>query len=601
MSLRLSVIIPTYNRRHTLSRTLPTLFDQSLSPTDYEVIVVVDGSRDGTVEYLRNLRAPCALVVLSEPVNHGQGNAENIGLTAARGEFVLLLDDDLLCDRNLLAAHLRAHASSPGLFVIGKVPVAAESRQTLLTELIAETHSHAAERFYQAQPGGWPGALFIGTNVSAPREQVLKAGGFDDQFTRMYESVDHGLRLLSLGLKLQFAPNARAHQIYEKSAKNYVHPECYWRGRNSILLARKHPGMRPYLPLSRLYEGSLPKRIMRRVFLHAPFSPDPALAFVYQFCELTKSNATARRAGITILKARMSAAVSRSALKELGSWQGLRQEFGMRLPALVYRHVGPERKQRHETALSVTPAEFERQILWLSRHGYSAIRPSDWHAWVFKGRPLPDKPVLIAFDGGYADVAKFALPVLERYGFSAAVYIVTQLIGKTSEWDSDLGSTPRPLMTTEQILYWQARGFEFGSNSRTHPDLTTLNDNKLEMEIVGSKDELSEILDRPIYSFAYPFNRFDDRVRVCARTTYLMSFGSLGGFNDLSCETDALRRIEVKPADRSLRFRFRVQFGLTARSQLHLVRTEPDGPLFETNSSGVGVGGADTGSSGLSE
>src|SRR5262245_32795364 len=70
-SLKLSVIIPTYNRRNVLARTLPTIFTQDFPVDEYEVVIVVDGSTDGTSELLHSLKPSCALRIYEQP-NRGQ-------------------------------------------------------------------------------------------------------------------------------------------------------------------------------------------------------------------------------------------------------------------------------------------------------------------------------------------------------------------------------------------------------------------------------------------------------------------------------------------------------------------------------------------------
>src|SRR5579859_5892156 len=100
-----SVVIPTYNRRDSLARTLDTLFAQDFPPGQYEVIVAVDGSTDGTADYLRQLRHPC-LRFLEHSCNQGQAAARNSAHEVARGELILCIDDDMLCDRGLLKAHV---------------------------------------------------------------------------------------------------------------------------------------------------------------------------------------------------------------------------------------------------------------------------------------------------------------------------------------------------------------------------------------------------------------------------------------------------------------------------------------------------------------
>src|SRR5512136_1080752 len=129
----ISVVIPTYNRRALLTRTLPTVLAQTLPAEEYEVIVVVDGSTDGSAAWLRGLTPTVTLRVLEQP-NQGPGAARNAGIRAARGRVVLLLDDDLLCGPALLQEHLAAHDSPEHRMVFGSVSIAADSPGSLATD-----------------------------------------------------------------------------------------------------------------------------------------------------------------------------------------------------------------------------------------------------------------------------------------------------------------------------------------------------------------------------------------------------------------------------------------------------------------------------------
>src|ERR1700719_3669758 len=143
--LKISVIVPTYNRRELIERTIQTLFDQDLPPDQYEVVVVVDGSRDGTAEYLNSLRPACRFVVLEQPANRGQGSAKNVGLAAARGEIVVFLDDDLLCERTLLSEHLRAHEGPGRSLVVGYIMLETSSLPKFVTRLWPESYAQWVE------------------------------------------------------------------------------------------------------------------------------------------------------------------------------------------------------------------------------------------------------------------------------------------------------------------------------------------------------------------------------------------------------------------------------------------------------------------------
>ena len=119
--MKISVVIPTYNGRKVLARTLPNVLEQDLAPADYEVVVVVDGSTDGTVEFIRTLNPrPVRLRVVEQP-NRGPGAARNTGIKAARGELVLLMDDDMLCDPDLARRHVAAHQRAGTNLVFGPV------------------------------------------------------------------------------------------------------------------------------------------------------------------------------------------------------------------------------------------------------------------------------------------------------------------------------------------------------------------------------------------------------------------------------------------------------------------------------------------------
>src|SRR5215471_12914256 len=110
-TLKLSVVIPTYNRRELLSRTLQTVLHQHFPAEDYEVVVVVDGSTDGTIDMLRTFNPTCGFRVFNQP-NRGQAAARNVGWKAALGELILFVDDDLMCDPTLLQEHTLAHDNS---------------------------------------------------------------------------------------------------------------------------------------------------------------------------------------------------------------------------------------------------------------------------------------------------------------------------------------------------------------------------------------------------------------------------------------------------------------------------------------------------------
>jgi len=108
-SPRVSVVIPTYNRRDSVERALRALARQEYPKSDYEVIVSIDGSQDGTREQVERFAAPFELLATWQP-RKGRAPACNAGVRAARGELLVLLDDDMEPAPGLRASQVRAHS-----------------------------------------------------------------------------------------------------------------------------------------------------------------------------------------------------------------------------------------------------------------------------------------------------------------------------------------------------------------------------------------------------------------------------------------------------------------------------------------------------------
>lgn len=239
-----------------------------------------------------------------------------------------------------------------------------------------------------------------------------------------------------------------------------------------------------------------------------------------------------------------------------------------RCVSLLYHHVGRASPGAYPD-LTISPKEFERQIRWLARRGYSGICPAQWLGWYKSGCTLPPKPV-VTFDDAYADIAEFALPVLRHFGFGASVFAPTARIGQTSDWEKSLGYPALPLMSAEQIRDWAERGIEFGSHTRTHPNLTTLTPDVLIEEIVTSRDELAALLERPVTAFAYPFGAYNSAVHRVVQSSFGLAFTAENGFICRQADPHLLRRIVVKPNLSMLEFSLLVRLGDHWRSKLAL-------------------------------
>lgn len=239
----ISVIIPTYNRQKTLERCLDALVEQTLSSTDFEVIVVDDGSTDDTQEFLKQQKTPFRLSYFRQ-ANQGAGAARKLGVDNARGEYLVLMNDDTIADPKMLDEHLlmqrKYHSSC--FAVLGTFEYERAARRRALTHFLSVDPFMFPQ--LNMRPDFYYGHThFITCNLSVRRDAVLAAGSFDPSF-RLGEDTELGLRMAANGCKVVFHPEARAiHDHLEmtiddmvRRAKNY--------GPVYLHLLRKHPTLR---------------------------------------------------------------------------------------------------------------------------------------------------------------------------------------------------------------------------------------------------------------------------------------------------------------------------------------------------------------------
>jgi GT2 family glycosyltransferase len=200
-----SVVVPTFNRRASLVRTLEALAKQGPVTSSLEVVVVDDGSTDGTFEWLQQARYPYRLKPLRQ-ANGGPAKARNAGVEAATAPLVIFIDDDTEPLPGLVDEHLAAHREADNLVVSGPLGSLPSYSQPWVT-----WEQRQVERQYKAmRQGEWAPTFrqFWTGNASVARKHLLAAGGFDDSFRRA-EDVELGLRLRKLGLQFRFRSEAR--------------------------------------------------------------------------------------------------------------------------------------------------------------------------------------------------------------------------------------------------------------------------------------------------------------------------------------------------------------------------------------------------------
>jgi peptidoglycan/xylan/chitin deacetylase (PgdA/CDA1 family) len=229
----------------------------------------------------------------------------------------------------------------------------------------------------------------------------------------------------------------------------------------------------------------------------------------------------------------------------------------------MYHRVEPD-PAGGDTRLCVPPRLFDTQLDWLSDHGYRPCSAADFADWFLGLKALPPGSVLITFDDGYAGLHEHALPRLSARQWPAAVFLLSGLIGQRDHWAADQSGTrgAHALLDRGQIAEMMLHGFEFHSHTRTHADLTTLDDAELQAQVSGSRQDLQDLLGTNVDSFAYPFGRGDDRVRRAVEAAgYRLAFSVRSGFNRSGADRLAVRRLDITGEDTRARFGRKLAMG----------------------------------------
>ncbi len=169
------------------------------------------------------------------------------------------------------------------------------------------------------------------------------------------------------------------------------------------------------------------------------------------------------------------------------------------LRVLMYHKFDATKKD----SLTVATPDFEMQLNYLKEEGYESISCNEYLAFLEGEFELPKKPLIISIDDGYVNNIEFALPLLKMYGFKATVFLPTNYLGKTNEWDKEND----PLMSVKQIKQL-ANDFEFGLHSHTHQSYKHLSLEEIDRDLASCVEVMQSNNVNYIPVIAYPFGAF---------------------------------------------------------------------------------------------
>jgi peptidoglycan/xylan/chitin deacetylase (PgdA/CDA1 family) len=175
-----------------------------------------------------------------------------------------------------------------------------------------------------------------------------------------------------------------------------------------------------------------------------------------------------------------------------------------RIPILIYHSISHDATTKFKQFV-VSPTLFAKHMAYLHQHEYTPITVSQFiYTRTREGSALPERPVVLTFDDGFADFFTEALPVLQHYGFTATLYIATAFVNGTSRWMQHEGEGTRLMLTWDQLVKITKCGIECGAHSHCHHQLDILPLAIAREEIAQCKRLLEYHLGQKVLSFAYP-------------------------------------------------------------------------------------------------
>ena len=425
--LRFSVVIPTYQRRDLVVLSVQALARQEFAG-GFEVIVVVDGSSDGSADALRRLSIPFPLIVVEQP-NRGSAATRNRGADAAAGEIRRFLDDDMESHPRLLAEHDRSHREGAEV-VLGHIPLHPELPSNILTLAVGRWADDRARQLAGPHVQLTLNDL-LGGQLSIRASLFHEIGDFDAvNFTRGGsfgdEDADFGYRLLSQGHRIIFNPDAISWQKYVVGPRHHLRQ---WRqaGRADVAFARKHPEQAAQIFALR----GAGKRINR--WLWRPLAAWPRLTapLLAGFKELA--------VGLVERGCRDRIAPDSSSKSDWLNIGGACMRGGIPasrvLRVLAYHAIADLHGASILEPYGVPPDDFRDQLDLLQRYGFHFISADEFLRFVDGSAGLPRRALLLTFDDCFEDLTRVVLPMLQERAIPALAFAVSARLGRTNEWD----------------------------------------------------------------------------------------------------------------------------------------------------------------------
>lgn len=234
----ISVIIPTYNRKEKLQKTLEAFQEQTLDKKEFEVIVVDDGGSDDTGDFMREFGQNPVMNLQYFSIEHaGPERARNLGIEKAQGDIILFCGDDTRPDKNLLQIHYAHYQQNENTALLGMALWdESESVSDFMRYLAPAGPQFHYNTIRNRDSAGFD--HFYTCNISLAKKW-LESEKFDERFNYAFEDIDLGLRLEKKGLKIIFDSKAKVYHAHFYDEESFGQ-RMERLGRSAVILFDKY-------------------------------------------------------------------------------------------------------------------------------------------------------------------------------------------------------------------------------------------------------------------------------------------------------------------------------------------------------------------------
>lgn len=526
-----SVVIATRNRAESLARCLDSLLVQTYEPFD---IVVVDNAPSDrqTADLIATRYARGKAVRYVREDVPGLGRAHNAGLADISSELALFTDDDVIVDPNWVAA-MAANFDRAGRVgcVTGLIlPAELDTRAQFWTERHGGFGKGFARKVFDLAGNRPSGSLFpftagqfgSGANMAFRTEALRQIGGFDSALgagtlARGGDDLASFYAVVQAGFQLVYEPRALVWH-HHRRGEDGMRRQAFGYGMGlgayltkvvvddppaALQLARAMPAgiahmAGPTSPKNQRLPGDYPGTLIWR----------ERLGIAAGVPNYLRSRYAASR--------RPTSGIARPENGQDTYAKGGSTAMRPTVPILLYHSVDTDCAPAYRRWM-MTPEELDQHMKVLVEGGFRPVTISALATIFREHRPVPPRTVAITFDDGLCDFLTGAMPVLERYGFAATLYVVSGFVGKTSEWLAACGEGERRMLDWNELRGLACEGIEIGAHTVNHPQLDILSAVEAAREILDSKLALEHGLKRQVHSFAYPHGYSSRTTRALVR------------------------------------------------------------------------------------